>query len=85
MQTRRLSRVLFSITFAVSLLCGMFNAIFAQNSSPDGTKRITTVEGITEYQLQNGLRVLLFPDQTKQTITSTGPRAFGQVEQLSVF
>ncbi len=30
---------------------------------------VTTVEGITEYQLENGLRVLLFPDQTKQTIT----------------
>ena len=27
------------------------------------------MEGITEYRLANGLRVLLFPDQTKQTIT----------------
>ena len=32
-------------------------------------KKVTTVEGITEYQLDNGLRVLLFPDQSKQTIT----------------
>lgn len=32
-------------------------------------QKITTVEGITEYRLQNGLRVLLFPDQSKQTIT----------------
>lgn len=31
--------------------------------------KITTVEGITEYRLQNGLRVLLFPDQSKPTIT----------------
>ena len=31
--------------------------------------KFTTVEGITEYRLQNGLRVLLFPDQSKQTIT----------------
>jgi zinc protease len=29
----------------------------------------TSVEGITEYQLQNGLKVLLFPDPSKQTIT----------------
>ena len=29
------------------------------------------VEGITEYRLANGLRVLMFPDQTKQTIMST--------------
>ena len=32
-------------------------------------ERVTSVEGITEYRLANGLRVLLFPDQTKQTIT----------------
>lgn len=31
--------------------------------------KITSVEGITEYRLDNGLRVLLFPDQSKQTIT----------------
>lgn len=28
-----------------------------------------SVEGITEYRLPNGLRILLFPDTTKQTIT----------------
>ena len=32
-------------------------------------EKITTVEGITEYRLANGLRVLLFPDASKQTIT----------------
>jgi zinc protease len=31
--------------------------------------KVTTVEGITEYRLQNGLRVLMFPDQSKQTAT----------------
>ncbi|MBX2965777.1 MAG: insulinase family protein [Cyclobacteriaceae bacterium] len=31
--------------------------------------KVTSVEGITEYRLHNGLRVLLFPDQSKQTIT----------------
>ena len=31
--------------------------------------KVTTVEGITEYRLSNGLQVLLFPDQTKQTTT----------------
>jgi zinc protease len=36
---------------------------------PAGVVRVTSVEGITEYRLPNGLRVLLFPDQTKQTIT----------------
>ena len=36
---------------------------------PQGVQRVTSVEGITEYRLPNGLRVLLFPDQSKQTIT----------------
>ena len=36
---------------------------------PKGITKVTSVEGITEYKLDNGLRVLLFPDQTKQTIT----------------
>jgi zinc protease len=31
--------------------------------------KVTSVEGITEYKLGNDLRVLLFPDQSKQTIT----------------
>jgi predicted Zn-dependent peptidase len=31
-------------------------------------EKVTKVEGITEYRLANGLRVLLFPDQSKPTI-----------------
>lgn len=36
---------------------------------PQGVERVASVEGITEYRLQNGLRVLLFPDMTKPTTT----------------
>ncbi len=36
---------------------------------PPGVTRVTTVEGITEYRLANGLKVLLFPDPSKPTIT----------------
>ena len=32
-------------------------------------ERVTSVEGITEYRLANGMKVLLFPDQSKPTIT----------------
>ena len=31
--------------------------------------KVRTVEGITEYKLDNGLQVLLFPDQTQSTVT----------------
>ncbi len=36
----------------------------------NGVKKLSSVEGITEYELDNGLRVLLYPDQSKQTITT---------------
>src|SRR6185437_15368045 len=32
-------------------------------------RKVTSVEGITEYRLPNGLKVLLFPDASKPTIT----------------
>ena len=32
-------------------------------------EKVTSAEGITEYKLANGLKVLLFPDPSKQTIT----------------
>lgn len=32
-------------------------------------EKITTVEGITEYRLPNGLKVLLFPDPSRPTVT----------------
>ena len=31
--------------------------------------KVASVEGLTEYRLDNGLRVLLFPDQSKPTLT----------------
>ena len=36
---------------------------------PAGVKKGATVEGITEYALDNGLKVLLFPDASKPTTT----------------
>ncbi|TAK31221.1 MAG: insulinase family protein [Saprospiraceae bacterium] len=57
----------------VSLFLG--NESHAQNAKkesnlPDGIEKATSVEGITEYHLKdNGLKVLLFPDQSKPTIT----------------
>jgi zinc protease len=32
-------------------------------------RKVTTVEGITEYGLDNGLKLLLFPDPSKPTVT----------------
>ena len=41
----------------------------AQDGLPAGVNRITSVEGITEYRLENGLRLLLFPDASRPTVT----------------
>jgi zinc protease len=38
-------------------------------AEPTEPKKITSVEGITEYELGNGMKVLLFPDQSKPTVT----------------
>jgi len=58
------------LTASVLLLLILSLTTFAQeNRLPTGIERITSVEGITEYRLGNGLKVLLFPDQTKQTMT----------------
>jgi zinc protease len=49
------------------LACAFAQASFAQ--TPSGVQRVTSVEGITEYALPNGLHVLLFPDPTQPKVT----------------
>ncbi len=44
-------------------------AISVSFAAAQNPERVASVEGVTEYRLPNGLRVLLFPDPTKQTIT----------------
>ena len=52
------------------LLLSLMPAYAAQAGAlPQGVERVTSVEGITEYRLQNGLRVLFFPDPSKPTAT----------------
>src|SRR5712675_1466988 len=36
---------------------------------PAGVARVTSVEGVTEYRLPNGLKILLIPDRSIDTIT----------------
>ena len=47
------------------LLAGVLTCNFAQSQ----INEVTSVEGITEYKMDNGLTVLLFPDNSSQTIT----------------
>ena len=53
-------------TLMLTLL--LANPLYALNL-PKGVTAQSEVEGISEYTLDNGLRVLLFPDATKPTVT----------------
>jgi zinc protease len=41
----------------------------ARSAARTATEKVTSVEGITEYRLPNGLKVLLFPDASRPTVT----------------
>ena len=58
------SRVNASLVFMrILATAALFAALAAAQT------KITTVEGITEYKLDNGLNVILFPDTSKPTVT----------------
>ncbi|MEY2877699.1 MAG: hypothetical protein RLZZ15_79, partial [Verrucomicrobiota bacterium] len=42
---------------------------FAPARAADAPKKIATVEGLTEYQLENGARILLYPDQSQSRVS----------------
>lgn len=53
----------------LSLLLILLLSVNAWAKLPKGVGKVTSVEGITEYKLDNGLQVLLFPDQSQETQT----------------
>lgn len=56
--------------FACVSLLALFSFSHAEEAMQEVTlKQLSTVEGITEYELNNGLKILLFPDPGKQQIT----------------
>jgi len=61
-------RTVFSALFLIAALGLTLDTTGAQAASP-APRKVTSVEGITEYRLDNGLRVLLFPDPTRPKVT----------------
>jgi zinc protease len=51
------------------LVLALVLALISRGGAQQTATKVTAVEGITEYRLPNGLRVLLFPDQSKPTVT----------------
>ena len=58
-----------SIWFAVLSLTLTWTLSSFGQALPRGMEKVTSIEGITEYKLANGLHVLVFPDPSKSTIT----------------
>src|SRR6267142_673193 len=60
----KLPRIALSRTIAIFAI-----AAFVLTLSAASPQKIVTVEGITEYHLDNGLRLLLFPDSSQSKVT----------------
>ncbi len=58
-----------SVSGMIRLLAVLFLLPMAAASASERFEHVTTVEGISEYRLDNGLRVLLMPDQSRSTTT----------------
>ncbi len=68
--TRILQRTRLAAAFITVATLVFFSAGALPAAAPAAApQKVTEVEGITEYRLANGLRVLLFPDPSKPTIT----------------
>jgi zinc protease len=66
---------------ALALALFFTAVVAAQARLPEGISRVTSVEGITEYRLDNGLQVLLFRDPSKATITVNMTYLVGSVDE----
>ena len=55
--------------WAALMVLGLQVAVSAWAALPAGITQTASVEGITEYRLTNDLRVLLYPDLSKPTVT----------------
>jgi zinc protease len=56
-------------SLSVFLAAALFALAGFAQALPKGVQKVTSVEGITEYSLPNGLKVLLFPDPSKPKVT----------------
>lgn len=54
---------------AFTLATAFLTAAAFSQTLPAGVQKVTSIEGVTEYSYPNGLRLLLFPDNSKPKIT----------------
>ncbi len=74
-------RFIVALGLAMTLALGHPAWADARVTLPKGVAAGTSIEGISEYTLSNGLRVLLFPDATKPTVTVNLVYGVGSVHE----
>ena len=70
-----------ALALALALLLPVPAAPAATPALPKGVTAGPSIEGISEYTLGNGMRVLLFPDSTKPTVTVNLTYGVGSVHE----
>lgn len=71
----------FALALALALPTAPLSAAAEAPPLPKGVVAGPSIEGISEYTLANGLRVLLFPDPTKPTVTVNLVYGVGSVHE----
>ena len=72
---------IFAFGLALVLSLGASLQTLAETPLPKGVTAGPSIEGISEYTLPNGLRVLLFPDASKPTVTVNLVYGVGSVHE----
>ncbi len=66
MACTRITGLIVPTLMIASAIGGIFSVAEKANAA---TEKVQSVEGISEYKLDNGLRILLYPDPSKPTVT----------------
>ena len=64
-----LRRFLVLPALAIAALGAWQPLLAADGDPPSGIRQVGVIEGIAEYRLENGLQILLLPDDSKPTVT----------------
>ncbi len=74
-------RLILALGLALTLGLGATFHASADTALPKGVTAGPSIEGISEFTLANGMRVLLFPDATKPTVTVNLVYGVGSVDE----
>jgi zinc protease len=57
------------LSIAVAIISSLGGLKYTMAKEATGPRKVSSIEGITEFELENGLKVLLVPDASRPTVT----------------